>query len=214
MVTVGGTTQLQPLGPVSSDVAVLQDAGGGNAAIYDKTVASVPKPYVEMGNQLGVLFNKNDAPSGMEISKGAITFSDGVDVKANSGRTNRSLRVERLYEIPGTKLVRVDVSRGISPIDIWGDVRNSAGKDAKLFLVDANANTYEAIGWLHRKTSDRRMNIKIDDRNGVDSIGDVPLLSSASKDSLVLLFRVPIGRDVKAIMLGDKTIATVNLEIK
>ena len=204
-----------PLGTASSELAVLQGAGGGNAAIYDKTVASVPKPYVDMGSQLGVLFNKNDAPSGMEISDGAVTFSDGVDVPSTTkGNPSRGLRVEKVYELPGTKLVRVDVSRGRSPINIWGDVRNTAGEDAKLVIVDSDGNTYDAIGWLHKKTSDRLMHIKVDDRNGVSSIGAVPMISSSGKDTLILLFRVPIGRDVKAIMLGDKTIATVNLEIK
>ena len=90
---------------------------------------------------------------------------------------------------------------------------NSAGEDAKLVIVDSDGNTYDAIGWLHKKTSDRLIQIKVDDRNGVDSIGDVPMLSSAGKDSLILLFRVPKGRKVKALMLGKKTIATMNLEI-
>ena len=203
-----------PLGPVSTDVAVLESSGGSKETTYDKNATFIPAPYVQTGNQLGVLFNKNDAPSGMEISKGAITFSDGVDVPSvTKGNPSRGLRVERLFELPGTKLVRVDVSRGTSPIDIWGDVRNSAGEDAKLVLVDADGNSYDAIGWLHKKTSDRLMHIKFDDRNGVDSIGDVPMLSSAGKDSLILLFRVPMGRDVKALMLGDKTIATMDLKI-
>ncbi|RPG19380.1 MAG: CvpA family protein [Phycisphaera sp. TMED9] len=203
-----------PLGPASDDVAVLGSGGNGGGAIYDKNAPFVPAPYVETGTQLGVLFNKNDAPSGMEISDGAVTFADGVDVPSyTQGNPSRSLRVERVYELPGTKVVRVDVSRGKSPIDIWGDVRNTAGEDAKLVIVDSDGNTYDAIGWLHKKTSDRLMHIKVDDRNGVDSIGAVPMLSSAGKDSLVLLFRVPKGRDVKAIMLGDKTIATTNLKI-
>ena len=204
-----------PLGPASDDLAVLQGSGGSDAAVYDKTAPLIPPPYVEMGVQLGVLFNKNDAPTGMEISDGAVTFSDGVDVSSTTkGNPSRGLRVERIYELPGTKLVRVDVSRGKSPIDIWGDVRNAAGEDAKLVIVDSDGNTYDAIGWLHRKPSDRLIHIKVDDRNGVESIGAVPMLSSAGKDSLILLFRVPIGRDVKAIMLGDKTIATMDLEIK
>ena len=77
-------------------------------------------------------------------------------------------------------------------------------------VVASDGNTYDAIGWLHKKTSDRLMHIKVDDRNGVDSIGAVPMLSSAGKDSLVLLFRVPKGRDVKAIRLGDTPIAPTN----
>ncbi len=202
-----------PLGPVSDDVAVL-GSGESGGVLYDKTAPLVPAPYVETGTQLGVLFNKNDAPTGMEISDGAVTFADGVDVPSyTQGNPSRSLRVERVYELPGTKVVRVDVSRGKSPIDIWGDVRNSAGEDAKLVIVDSDGNTYDAIGWLHKKTSDRLIQIKVDDRNGVDSIGDVPMLSSAGKDSLILLFRVPKGRKVKALMLGKKTIATMNLEI-
>jgi hypothetical protein len=40
------------------------------------------------------------------------------------------------------------------------------------------------------------------------------MLSSAGKDSLILLFRVPMGLEVKALMLGDKTIATMDLKIK
>jgi hypothetical protein len=168
-----------------------------------------------MGSQLGVIFNKNDAPSGMETDSGAITLADGVDIPAfTKGNPNKSLRVERIYELPGTKLVRVDVSRGRSPIDIWGDIRVEAGENAKLVLVDSQGNTFDAIGWIHRKESDRLINVRVDDRNGVDSIGDVPMLSSSGKDNLILLFRIPKGRDIKALKLGEKTILTTDLPVK
>ena len=204
-----------PLAAASTDLAALEGSGGGSAADYDKTAPRVPAPYVEMGSQLGVIFNKNDAPSGMETDSGAITLADGVDIPAfTKGNPNKSLRVERIYELPGTKLVRVDVSRGRSPINIWGDVRVNAGEEAKLVLVDSQGNTFDAIGWIHRKESDRLINVRVDDRNGVDSIGDVPMLSSAGKDNLILLFRVPKGREVKALKLGDKTILTTDLTIK
>jgi hypothetical protein len=89
-----------------------------------------------------------------------------------------------------------------------------AGENAKLVLVDSQGNTFDAIGWIHRKESDRLINVRVDDRNGVDSIGDVPMLSSAGKDNLILLFRIPKGRDIKALKLGEKTILTTDLPVK
>jgi len=42
----------------------------------------------------------------------------------------------------------------------------------------------------------------------------LPMLSSAGKDGLDLLFSIPEGRRIVAIKLGELTVGTVDLEVK
>jgi hypothetical protein len=55
--------------------------------------------------------------------------------------------------------------------------------------------------------------VKLDPRTGVANVGLVPMLSSAGKDNLDLLFSIPAGRKIVAVKLGDITIGTSNLEV-
>ncbi len=181
---------------------------------FDESAAQIPGTYVRMDPTLGVVINKNSLPAGMSVQSSAITEADGLDIPAKqSGSVNTSLRVDRLYQLEGTKLVKLDVSRGKSPVDIWGDVRREVGEDAPLVLVDSTGMTYTPIGWLHRKASDGLINVKLDPRTGVPTVGNVPMLSSSGKDNLDLLFSIPVGRKIVAVKLGDVTLGTVDLEI-
>ncbi len=203
-----------PLAGSTEDLASLTSSQGGSQVAYDSNANQIPGTYVRMDATLGVIINKNSLPADMQPQDGAITEADGIDIPAKqSGSVNTSLRVDRLYQLEGTKLVKLDVSRGKSPVNIWGDVRREVGEDAPLVLVDSTGMTYTPIGWLHRKASDGLINVKLDPRTGVPTVGNVPMLSSSGKDNLDLLFSIPVGRKIVAVKLGDVTLGTVDLEI-
>ncbi len=204
-----------PLAAASQDMADLPMGGSGSRVAYDANAPRIPGSYIRADPNLGVIINKNSLPAGMEVQSGAITEADGLDIPSKvSGTVNKSLRVDRLYQLPGTKLVKLDVSRGKSPVDIWGDARREAGEDAELVLVDSQGNTFTPVGWLHRQASSGFINVKLDPRTGVATVGKAPMLSSAGKDNLDLLFSIPIGRTIVAVKLGDITIGTVDLAIE
>ena len=75
---------------------------------------------------------------------------------------SKTLRVTQFYEQPGTKVVKIDVSRGKSPIDIWGDKRDAGGVNNPLVLVTTDGSVYEPIGWLYEQNADNLLNIKFD----------------------------------------------------
>ncbi len=203
-----------PLPTASTDLADLPLRGTGVRVAYDTNAPLIPGSYLRADPNLGVIINKNSLPAGMEVQDGAITEADGLDIPAKvSGTVNKSLRVDRLYQLPGTKLVKLDVSRGKSPIDIWGDSRREAGEDAPLVLVDSDGNTFTPVGWLHKQASNGFINVKLDPRTGVANVGLVPMLSSAGKDNLDLLFSIPAGRRIVAVKLGDITLGTSELEV-
>ena len=204
-----------PLAAATNDLAELPMGGSGTRVAVDTSAPLIPGSYLRADPNLGVIINKNSLPAGMEVQNGAITESDGLDIPSKiSGTVNKSLRVDRLYQLPGTKLVKLDVSRGKSPVDVWGDARREAGEDAELVLVDADGNTFTPIGWLHRQASSGFINVKLDPRTGVATVGKAPMLSSAGKDNLDLLFSIPIGRKIVAVKLGDITIGTADLQVE
>ncbi|MAD78065.1 MAG: hypothetical protein CMJ51_01675 [Planctomycetaceae bacterium] len=203
-----------PLAPASDDLAAL-DIGEGTKATFDASATSIPASYVKIDRKLGVILNRNSLASGMEAQKNTITFSPGADVPSRTrGSVNKSLRVDQLYELPGTKIVKLDISRGKSPIDVWGDIRTKAGSSAPLMLVDDNGSTYLPIGWLHVQASDNLLNVKLDARRGVPTIANLPQLSSAGRDDLDVLFSIPEGRRIVAIMVGDETVGVTNVLVK
>lgn len=203
-----------PLAAASDDLAVL-DLGDGAKATFDPSARSIPASYVKLDSRLGVILNRNSMASGMQAQKNTITFSPGADVPSRTkGSVNKSLRVDKLYQLPGTKIVKLDVSRGKSPIDIWGDVRTKAGNTAPLMLVDDRGNTYLPIGWLHVQASDNLLNVKLDARRGVPTLADLPQLSSAGRDDLDVLFSIPLGRRIVAIMVGGETVGVTNVLVE
>lgn len=205
-----------PLQTATTDLADLPMNGGNNArASYDADAPRIPNSYIRVDATLGVIINKNSLPADMDVQDGAITLADGLDIPSRtSGTVNKSLRVDRLYQLAGTRIVKLDVSRGKSPVNIWDDLRSQAGEDAPLVLVDSDGNTFTPVGWLHEQASSSLINVKLDPRSGVPDIGAVPMLSSAGKDGLDLLFSIPEGRRIVAIKLGELTVGTVDLEVK
>lgn len=202
-----------PLSAPSTNLADLPTGGGARVA-YDTSAPTIPGNYLRLDSKLGPILNKNVVPPGVPITEGAITEADGVDLPLKtSGSISPSLRVDKLYQLPGTKIVKLDVSRGRSPVDIWEEPRRTAGEKAELVLVDADGNTFTPIGWLHGQPSTNLLNVRLDSRRGVPTVGSAPMLSSAGKDTLDLLFSIPVGRTIVAVKLGDLTLGTINLPI-
>ncbi len=204
-----------PLAAVTTDSGSLASETTSGSDLIDSSAPLVPSPYIQLSNDLlGVEFSKNTKPSGITLdSERAVVAGEGDVPSQPMGIINKSLKVNELYEPDGTKIVRVNVSRGKSPIDIWGDkneARNIEGTSAPLLLVDSTGQTYQPRGYLHKRELARLLSILLDPTNGVRNLSELPSLSTAGKDQLELVFIIPEGRKIIGLKLGDTTVARFN----
>jgi hypothetical protein len=189
------------------------DTGGPDiASLVDPSAPMVPEPYISLGNHLGVEFSKNTKPPGLYIDPETLGVVSGFGTVPTlpHGRISRSLRVNSLYQPPDTQIVRVDVSRGRSPIDIWGDksdARTKEGNSAALILIDDRGTVYLPRGFLHRREGARLIVIELNATDGIKTINDIPSLSTAGKDKLEIIYLVPEGRSIIGMKLGETTVA-------
>ena len=196
--------------------------GGGKPKIADLVDASapmVPEPFISLGQELGVEFSKNSKPPEIVIDPETREIVSGFGAVPTTirGSISRSLRITSLYQPEGTKIVRVNVSRGTSPIDIWGDktdVREKEGNRAALVLIDDTGKEYIPRGFLHRRDGARLLVIEMDAINGIRTINDFPALSTAGKDKLEVIYLIPEGRNIIGMKLGDSTVARFRFTAK
>ncbi len=191
-------------------------AAGATAVTFDPNA-----PFIEDGE---ILINNNISP--LNLSKNMISGMDVTDDgylasgrsefdKSTPFNPGRLLRIKGIVQIPGTRLVKVNVSRGKSTIDLFNDTndfRRRAGEGAAPMLIDSAGRTYTSIGYFWIKPD--KVEIKIEPTKGIKTVADIPSLPSAGTHELFLLFRVTEGVNVIGFKLGDKiTVANCDLKI-
>lgn len=202
-----------PLQTATTDASLL-DQGGGVRVAYDPSAPEVPAIFVKVDNRLGVTLNRNSLPAGINAPGKAINEADGDNVPSRSNSSvSEKLRVTELYEGPNAKIVKLNVSRKKSDVDIWGDKRKEGGEDNFLELITEQGDSYKPIGWLWTKATDRMLNIKYDLADDI-RVKDLPNLGSAGKDDLYILYRIPTGKTIVAVMIGETTICVTNVPVE
>ena len=154
----------------------------------------------------------------MEVKDGNYLFQGLGEYEQGGFRGNKGVIVKGIWAPPNTRVLRLNIARGSSSsIDLWNDrskVRETAGEEAKLMLVDDLGRTYFPIGYIHATaTGDRRVNIALQRDGGYYEIGKFPNLSSSGSDKLYAIFTPAIGRTIVGIKLGDQWVATANLPV-
>lgn len=198
-------------------MTMLMGGAGAAVAIPPGTLAINPEDLT---------VNDTIAPANADLNNlGAMDVKDtnylfqGLGEYEQGGfRGNKSVVVKGVWAPPNTRVVRLDISRGSgSSIDLWNDrskVRETAGDQANLALVDDLGRTYFPIGYIHATaTGDRRVTIRLQRDGGYYQIGSFPNLSSSGSDQLYALFTPAIGRTIVGIRLGNEWVATASLPI-
>lgn len=163
-----------------------------------------------IGNRIqGMNVGTNQLPGGIRhieryFSEGEATILKGGD------RPPRNLQILGLYETPGTRIVKLDISRN-SSANIFGAVRQVAGEGATLSLVDTAGRRYSPIGYIHEKTES--FNLKLAPGRFVRTIDELPSLPSAGGQQLELLFRVTENVTLSAFIMGEVTVGTCNINV-
>lgn len=155
---------------------------------------------------------------GMEVKDTNYLFAGLGEYETGGFQGNKNVVVRGIWAPPNTRVVRLNISRGSrNSIDLWNDrskIREEMGDEAELALVDDAGNLYRPIGYLHAmKGGDRRVVINLDRAGRFFKIGSYPNLASAGVDDLFALFTPAVGRKIVGIKLGDRWIASADLDI-
>lgn len=135
--------------------------------------------------------------------------------KGNFGGGGRQLRVKGVLEPEGTRIVKVNISRKKSSVDVYGDLLEEVKAlpdTARPYLLDDKNGQYMPIGYIWEKPVD--VEIFLDRTNGVPSKKDLPPQPSAATHTVHLYFAITKGARIKAFMLGDLTIAVTDTVIE
>ncbi len=154
----------------------------------------------------------------MEVKDTNYLFAGTGEYETGGFQGNKSVVVKGIWAPPNTRVVRLNLTRGSrNSIDFWNDrtkTREEVGEDAELALVDDAGNLYRPIGYLHAmKGGDRRVIINLERAGKFFKIGSYPNLASAGVDDLFALFTPAVGRKIVGVKLGDRWIASSNLDI-
>ncbi|MGA1400608.1 MAG: hypothetical protein ACO38P_09485, partial [Phycisphaerales bacterium] len=206
---------LEQVDAIKLMASVMGQGGTSAAPTFDPSLRTVGGNDIRITNKIDPLqISTNDLP-GMRETDSYLTEGRGTFPRSAGVRVNRSLQVKGILEPEGTRVLRLNISRGKSPVNIWDSkAREEAGAGASLMLVDEQGRTFSPIGYFWERRNDSEIDIVIDPVRGIPTVGDFPSLSSSGVDDLYALYRVSLGSKIKAIRLGEIQIANVDLEVK
>lgn len=151
------------------------------------------------------------------ISRNCYMFEGRGEYERVGSRSRNSVVVKGIWSPTGTRVVRLDISRGQSSLDVWNDrstVRQDAGPGAKLALVDDLGRFYFPIGYIHATAGgDRTVEISLARAGNYADIDTFPNLSKSGADRLFAIFTPAIGRKIVGIKLGAEWVARADLDI-
>lgn len=174
----------------------------GNRIDGQVTVTERIRPVVASINRL---------PGNLRHADRRLTEGSGRFPRSTGERPSASLRVDGVFEPPGTKAVQVDVSRG-TPADIFGDIRARSAPDAEIALVDQNNNTYPPVGYLHQHSEG--VDILLNPTRYVRTADQLPLLPTAGSDTLRLIFYVTEGVTIVGMTYGEYTVGNAEITVE
>ncbi|HMN96943.1 MAG TPA: hypothetical protein PKC43_10640 [Phycisphaerales bacterium] len=179
--------------------------GGRQLAFkYDPSAPALEDEDVMIDATIAPLTLSKNQISGMEISEDFLASGRAIFPRDSGlGMPSRALRIRGLLEPPGTKVVKLDISRGKSSVDIWGDrfdFRQRAGASAAPLLIDESGNAYAPYGFMWERAAD--VEIMLDPVRGIRSLSEIPSLPQSGNHTLRLLYHIPEGTHIVGVMLG------------
>lgn len=203
-----------------SSLAALLDRVGGAATGSGNSGLKELFQYLEGVNALAashIMADNLIAPAAGNINSlpGTLTVNDGRYLIAGAGEFrrsgptigNRDLRINGIYEPSGTRVVKVDVSRGTSPIDLYNidrirALRKGAGDEATPELVDKDFNTFQPFGYLWVREREGVVIVYLDlPPGGRWTLGNLPV--AGDDDKLFLLYRLPVATRIVGMVFRD-----------
>jgi len=193
-------------------------AGGALVEIPPGTPAISPEDLA-INDQIAPASADLNNLGNMKVKDTNYLFEGEGEYSQGGFRGSKGIVVKGIWSPPNTRIVRLNISRGSkNSIDVWNDrskVRERAGDDSNLALVDNFGKRYFPIGYIHLiGTGDRGVNIRLQRDGAYFKISSFPPLSSAGSDTLYALFSPPTSSSIVGVMLGDQWVARADLTIE
>ncbi len=182
---------------------VYVDPAAPKIAARDIDISNGIEPVSVNSNEIAPMKHQD-----FELTEGEGKFGKG------GVSTSRKLRIRGVFQPEGTKIVKVNVSRKRSSIDIYGDSNDamkSLSDKARPYLLDDQNGQYTPIGYIWVRPED--VIIKLDRINGIPEKGMIPSQPSAGTHELYLYFAVTKGAHIRAFMMGDTTVGIADKSI-
>ncbi|MCH2149594.1 MAG: hypothetical protein MK095_09190, partial [Phycisphaerales bacterium] len=191
-------------------IAMLMNVGSGDVDTRRLGGNIEPDYFQVMDRVPGFRPSLNTIPGTMQMIDGK--FADGFlrMQKSAPGTTSQSLQADGVYSMPGTAIVYVDVSRN-SPVFLGGQVDERAGDGDEIALLDSYGNKYTPIGYVYKFGTE--VEIKLDPRNGIKTVRELPILSRSQEQDLLLVFQVTGGVKVNMMRVGHTLLGTTEIDI-
>lgn len=149
----------------------------------------------------------------MEQINNYLTY--GKEVFQKGGKpASKANRINGIYTPEGTAILRLNISRGDSSIDIWNtrsEYRKEAGDEASLVLVDSQGNTFLPTGYLW--VNGDGVEVYLDKAN-IQTVGQFPYQPSSGTNELYALYRVTTGATIVSVRLGNIVLANASYEVR
>jgi hypothetical protein len=172
---------------------------------FDQEAPFVDEGEMKVDATIAPLNLSTNQVSGFDVVDNYLARGRAEFSRRNEFNPGRALRIKGILEAPGTKIVKVDVSRKADKaIDFWGDrgdARSRAGAAQMPLLVSADGRAFPATGYIWIRND--KVEIRLDPSRPLRGLGDIPQLSSAGTDTLQLLFSVTDGAHIIGLMLGQ-----------
>jgi hypothetical protein len=200
-------------------VAMLtKNSSGALVEVPPGTPSIAPEDMV-MNDQISPASADLNNLGNMKVKDTNYLFEGEGEYTQGGFRGSKGIIVKGIWSPPSTRIVRLNVSRGSkNSIDLWNDrskVRERAGEDSNLALVDNFGKRYYPIGYIHLiGTGDRGVNIRLQRDGAYFKISSFPTLSSSGSDTLYALFSPPVNSTIVGVVLGNEWVAKANLEIQ
>jgi hypothetical protein len=201
--------RLRGADPTAAGATPLVDPAAKTIARKDLVIDASIAPAVTNVNELTTMEYTSVGKQNL-LTSGVQEFPRGGKV---ASPTNR---ISAIYAPDGTAVVRLNISRSSgTSIDLWNSrskLREEAGDTAALRLVDSNGNEYMPIGYIWVKPDG--VEIRVDPKDGIATIGDFPNQPSSGSNELYALFAPTAGVRIVSIRLGTLVVANADLEVK
>ncbi len=191
------------------------DASAGNQTpLFDPKAKTIAKRDIELNFTIAPAVANINELTNMEQVDQYLT-AGGQEFARGGKSPSKTNRVLGIYAADGTSVVRLNLTRRFSSIDVWNelkDYRKQAGEDATLVLVDSNGNTYAPIGFVWVKPEG--VEVRLDPKRGIPTIKDFPFQPSSGSNELYAIFAPTEGIKIVSIRLGNVVLANADFVIE
>ena len=196
-----------------SMAAVLDVAGGSGVAaapIDFSTARAIPSGAdgIDNLNSLSPLqLNLNNIGTFEAFEGKKANFLKRGDYEFPKGgfsTASKSGAIRGFYAPEGTAIVRLNVTRGKSVVDLHELKRQF--KEQPLVLVDENGRSFQPIGffWLQKD----KAQVRLDATNPITKLEDLPNVSSSGDQTLYLIFAPTLNAVIKGVRVGSSPIGS------